>query len=44
LLAAGPLCELAGYRVTGIGVLIDIGLIEQFSWRELPARTVIRYG
>ncbi|MEI9951816.1 MAG: adenine phosphoribosyltransferase [Pseudomonadota bacterium] len=44
LLAAAPLCELAGYAVSGIGVLIDIGLIKDFSWRELPARTVIHYG
>lgn len=44
LRAAAPLCELAGYRVTGIGVLIDIGLLSEFSWQTLPARTVIRYG
>jgi len=44
LLAAAPLCELAGYRVAGIGVLIDIGLIKDFSWQHLSARTVIRYG
>ena len=44
LLAAAPLCELAGYRVTGIGVLIDIGLIKDFSWHDLQARRVIRYG
>jgi len=44
LLAAAPLCELAGYRVTGMGVLLDIGLIKDFSWNDLPARTVIRYG
>ena len=44
LLAAAPLCELAGYTVTGIGVLIDIGLIRDFSWHGLPARKVIHYG
>ena len=44
LLAAAPLCTLAGYQVTGIGVLIDIGLLREFSWQTLPARTVIRYG
>jgi adenine phosphoribosyltransferase len=44
LLAAAPLCELAGYSVAAIGVLIDIGLIENFSWHDLPARTVIHYG
>ena len=44
LLAAAPLCELAGYRVTGIGVLIDIGILSEFSWQQHSARTVIRYG
>ena len=44
LLAAAPLCQLAGYQVTNIGVLIDIGLIKDFSWQNLPARTVIHYG
>ncbi|MEO8905706.1 MAG: adenine phosphoribosyltransferase [Polyangiaceae bacterium] len=44
LLAAAPLCELAGYQVTNIGVLIDIGILKGFSWQSLPARTVIRYG
>jgi adenine phosphoribosyltransferase len=44
LLAAAPLSVLAGYEVTAIGVLIDIGLIKDFSWQGLPARTVIQYG
>ena len=44
LLAAAPLCKLAGYDVTGIAVLIDIGLVANFHWNNLPARTVIRYG
>lgn len=44
LLAAAPLCELAGYSVVGIGVLIDIGLIKNLCWRELPSRSVIQYG
>jgi adenine phosphoribosyltransferase len=44
LLAAAPLSVLAGYQVTAIGVLIDIGLIKDFSWQGLPARTVIQYG
>ncbi len=44
LLAAAPLCELAGYEVKAIGVLLDIGLISSFSWKSLPARTVIRYA
>jgi adenine phosphoribosyltransferase len=44
LLAAAPLCELAGYRVVAIGVLIDIGLVSEFTWQRLSARTAIRYG
>src|SRR6185369_1819122 len=44
LLAAAPLCEQSGYTVTGIGVLIDIGLIKDLSRRDLSARTVIHYG
>ena len=44
LFAAAPLCQLAGYQVLGIGVLIDIGILSEFSWQSLPARTVIRYG
>ena len=44
LLAAAPLCQLAGYRVAGIGVLIDIGLVKNLAWQELAVRTVIAYG
>lgn len=44
LLAAAPLCQLAGYEVAAIGVLIDIGLIKNLEWRDLPVRTVIRYA
>jgi adenine phosphoribosyltransferase len=44
LLAAAPLCELAGYSVTGIAVLIDIGLTKDLRFRDLPARSVINYG
>ncbi len=44
LSAAAPLSVLAGYEVTGIGILIDIGLLNDFAWQNLKARTVIRYG
>src|SRR3954466_9874520 len=44
LLAAAPLCELAGYQVTGLGLLVDIGLVQNFHWQQLKARTVISYG
>ena len=44
LRGAAQLCELAGYSVNGIGVLIDIGLCKDFCWRALTARSVICYG
>jgi len=44
LLAAAPLCQLAGFDVAAIGVLIDIGLIKNLEWRNVPVRTVIQYG
>lgn len=44
LLAAAPLCALAGYQVTAIGVLVDIGILSELTWQGLSARTVIRYG
>ncbi|MEP7050066.1 MAG: adenine phosphoribosyltransferase [Pseudomonadota bacterium] len=44
LLAAAPLCERAGYQVANIAVLIDIGLVKEFSWRDLHARSVIHYA
>jgi len=43
LRAAADLCELAGYRVESLAVLIDLKLTAVFRWKESPARTVIRY-
>jgi adenine phosphoribosyltransferase len=44
LLAAAPLCQLAGFDVAAIGVLIDIGLIKNLEGQNVPVRTVIQYG
>jgi adenine phosphoribosyltransferase len=43
LLASSELCELAGYEPLQLLVLIDLGLVPNFAWRELRARSVIRY-
>jgi adenine phosphoribosyltransferase len=41
--AAAEVSERAGYRVTHLAVLLDIGLVEHFRWRDLSCRTVITY-
>jgi adenine phosphoribosyltransferase len=43
LRAAADLCELAGYKVDCLAVLIDLNLVKDFRWSGAPARTVIRY-
>lgn len=43
LLAAADLARMAGYQVECLAVLLDLNLIPDFRWGELPARTVIRY-
>jgi adenine phosphoribosyltransferase len=42
--AAANLCQLAGYDLMGLLVLIDLKLVPDFSWRSLPVRSVIQYG
>lgn len=44
LRASADLCGEAGYRVSGLIVLIDLRLCPDFVWRELSAKSVIRYG
>jgi adenine phosphoribosyltransferase len=41
--AAANVCSSAGYNVIGILVLIDLRLVQNFRWRSLSARSVIRY-
>lgn len=43
LRAAADLCNVAGYRVESLAVLIDLNLVKDFRWQGAPARTVIRY-
>lgn len=41
--AAANACVSAGYDVIGMLVLIDLCLVQNFQWRSLRARSVIRY-
>ena len=41
--ASAELCEAAGYEVSRLLVLIDVGIVADFAWHRLPARSVIRY-
>jgi adenine phosphoribosyltransferase len=41
--AAAELATLAGYQVQGLASLIDLRLVGDFIWHELPLRCVIRY-
>jgi adenine phosphoribosyltransferase len=43
LQASADLCGVAGYRVTGLAVLIDLRLAGDFVWNGMPLRAVIRY-
>jgi adenine phosphoribosyltransferase len=43
LRAAADLCGIAGYHVDCLAVLIDLNLVRDFRWQELPARTVLHY-
>ena len=44
LRAAAELSRRAGYDVHGLLVLIDLGLVTDFRWGKLHARSVIQYG
>jgi len=43
LTAAANLCERAGYHVKALGVLIDLGILADYSWRGMSVRTVVQY-
>jgi adenine phosphoribosyltransferase len=43
LTASANLCERAGYQLVALGVLIDLGILADYSWHDLRVRTVIRY-
>jgi adenine phosphoribosyltransferase len=43
LTGAANLCERAGYQLKSLAVLIDLGLIADYSWHDLAVRTVVQY-
>ena len=43
LTAAAELCERAGYQLRALAVLIDLKIVGNYSWRNLPLRAAIHY-
>jgi len=43
LTASANLCERAGYQLKSLVVLIDLGILANYAWRELTVRTVVPY-
>ena len=43
LSAAANLCERAGYQVKSLAVLIDLHIVADYRWRDMPARASINY-
>jgi adenine phosphoribosyltransferase len=41
--AAADLCDRAGYQLTALLALIDLRIVQDFSWRNLPLRASISY-
>jgi adenine phosphoribosyltransferase len=41
--AAAELCLRAGYEIRALAALIDLNLIDNYSWRNLRLRAVIHY-
>ncbi len=41
--AAADLCARAGLTVQALGVLVDLRLVTDFSWRGLPVLSVVTY-
>jgi adenine phosphoribosyltransferase len=41
--ASADLCLRAGYSVAALAVLIDLKLVEDYRWRDLPLRAVVSY-
>jgi len=44
LAGAAELCTAAGYEVRDLVVLVDIGLVRDFSWRSLRPKSLIAYS
>ena len=43
LSASADLCLRAGYSVAALSVLIDLKLVVDYRWRDLPLRAVVSY-
>jgi adenine phosphoribosyltransferase len=43
LSASADLCVRAGYSVAALAVLIDLRLVVDYRWRDLPLRAVVSY-
>jgi adenine phosphoribosyltransferase len=43
LTAAAELCDRAGYQVKALAVLIDLHIVKDYSWRNVPLRASIHY-
>jgi adenine phosphoribosyltransferase len=41
--AAAELCLKAGYEVAALGALIDLHIVADYRWRDMPLRAVIHY-
>src|SRR5580692_7597672 len=41
--AAADVCVRAGYRLQALGVLIDLNIVQNYSWRTLELRAAINY-
>ena len=41
--AAADLCDRAGYELKALLALIDLGIVQDFSWRDLRLRASIIY-
>jgi len=43
LTAAADLCDRAGYQLKALTVLIDLKIVRDYAWRNLPLRACIEY-
>jgi adenine phosphoribosyltransferase len=43
LSAAADLCERAGYQTKALAVLLNLNIVANYSWRNLPLRSAIDY-
>ena len=41
--AAAELCDRAGYQVKALVALIDLHIVQDYSWRHLRLRSSINY-